>query len=304
MPQTILITGGTGLIGSHLTEALQKRGDRVIHLSRTENLNADVSAYGWDWQTGQLNAEAVKEADAVIHLAGASVADGRWTPKRRRLIRESRVQGTELLAKTLVDVPNRVKAVVCASAVGWYGSKDKKVFDETDAAGKDFLAKVTRQWEEAQDKLREGGRRVTALRIGFVLAPNGGGLDRMVPLFKKGLGAPLGSGEQPMPWIHIDDIVGMFLYALDNEAMSGTYNATSSGWVSNKIFTRELAGALGKKALGIHVPAFVLYLAMGSMAKIALRGVRASPMKIQRAGYQFVYQDLKKALAALFPAKS
>ncbi len=293
-----MITGGTGLVGTRLTELLRQRGHEVMHLSRRAQAGS-VSAFTWDVQKGTLDERALNDVDAVIHLAGAGVADARWTAARKKEILDSRVDSTRLLQKYLAN-NSRVKTFIAASAIGYYGftTADEWV-TETTSPGRDFLADVTRQWEDAVDQLALPSRRVIKLRIGIVLSANGGALAEIAKPVRWGFGAPLGSGRQYMSWIHLDDVCAMFIHALENATLSGAYNAVAPKPATNRQVTEAIAAALRKPLWLPPVPAFVLRLALGEMALMVLAGSRISPEKIIQTGFRFTHTDLRAAVADL-----
>ncbi len=295
-----MITGASGLVGSRLTNLLLENGYEVVHLSRKAK-QGKVPAYAWDIPAGVLDQNAFNGVGAVIHLAGAGVADQRWTAKRKREILDSRVKSTQLLIHHLKTRAHHVSTFVSASAIGVYGfGLSNEVFTEESKPGKDFLAQVVTAWEREAQSAQALGIRTVILRIGIVLSKDGGALKEMTKPIGFGVGAPLGTGRQLMSWIHIDDLCRMFLLALEHEAIVGIYNATGVQPVSNKEFTQAVARVLKKPLFLPAVPAFVLKLALGEMADMILNGSYVSSEKIQRAGFTFHFTDLHSALLDLY----
>ena len=296
--KNILITGATGLIGSQLTELLTEGGHSVTYLGRSKKLGR-VSTFLWDPARGTIDTQALEQPDAIVHLAGAGVAEKRWTPSRKKEILESRIKSTQLLYKALKANPHRIKTVVAASAIGYYGfGGDDKIFTEEDKPASDFLAQVTHQWENEVDKISDLGLRVVKLRIGIVLSKNGGALKEMTKPIKLGFGSPLGTGKQFLSWIHVDDLCQMFMKAIEDEKLNGAYNATTN-WCTNEEMTRAIAIILKKPLWLPAVPSFVLKTILGEMANIVLNGSKVSSEKIKGAGYQHEFEDLNEALKNL-----
>ncbi|TAE31443.1 MAG: TIGR01777 family protein [Cytophagales bacterium] len=276
MPQTVLITGATGSIGRRLAQLLIEKGYAVSILSSSGKSLPGAKAYQWNIETGQIDPQAVATADAVIHLAGAGIADGRWSDTRKREILESRTQSTALLAKTLRETPNRVRVFVSSSAIGYYGGDTgDRPMTETSPAGSDFLAQVTRAWErsvEAIAALKKDGVPVRTVRIrtGVVLTMAGGALPKLVQPIKLGAGAPIGSGQQYISWIHVDDVCRMFIQAVETESWHGAYNGVAPDPVTNEGLTREIAHVLNRPLLLPKIPAFAIKLAFGELAVTVL----------------------------------
>ncbi len=301
----ILITGGTGLTGRALSRKLLSLGHEVIILSRSPSQSADsnsrLSYAYWNVEEQQIDSKAVARADYIIHLAGASVIEKRWTLKRKKQIVDSRVKGVELLVKALSDGNNKVKALISASAIGWYGAgAASQSFTETDPAANDFLGQTCRQWEESLAAASTLDKRVVKFRIGIVLSSEGGALREFIKPLRFGIAAILGNGQQVVSWIHIDDLVNLYIMAIENEALNGTYNAVAPFPVSNKELTLELARQRNKKwFIPIHVPAFMLKLILGKRSIEILKSASVSSEKIEQAGYDFLYPSLDSALREL-----
>jgi uncharacterized protein (TIGR01777 family) len=294
--ETVLITGGTGLVGQRLSRVLKQKGFQVIHLSRKANLEATFPAYQWDINAGTIDKTALEKADYIIHLAGAGVADGTWTEKRKQAIIDSRVKSAVLIQNTLKAMDKKPRAVICASASGFYGNRGDKILDESASMGKGFLAEVVEKWEAANSGFVDLGIRTAMFRIGIVLSTQGGALEKMLPTYKVRIGTYFGDGSQYYSWIHIDDLCEMFAFAIQNKNVEGVYNAVAAKPVTNKYLAEAIGTALNSKAVLLPAPAFVMRLVMGEMAEIILDGVRLSPKKIIDAGFRFMYDDVEYAL--------
>ncbi len=298
MGKKILITGASGLIGSRLTEMLLQNDYQVSHLGRSKK-SGHVTSYTWNVEKGELDREAL-EADAIIHLAGAGVADKRWNEKRKREIRESRTKSSVLLFENLKHGKHPVKVVVSASAIGYYGAfLDERILTEESSSGSDYLAQVTGQWEEEVDKIGSLGIRVVKLRTGIVLSEKGGALAKMAMPVRYGIGAALGTGKQYLSWIHIDDLCAMYIKAVEDQRMHGAYNAVCN-WITNEAMTRLIAGVLNKPLWLPAVPGFVLKIMVGEMAEIIVKGSKVSSDKIRKSGFIFRYPEMEDALKNLF----
>lgn len=298
MTKKILITGASGLIGTRLTELLLAQGHSVSHLGRSKK-EGEVPSFIWDIENGTMDSTALKGIDTLVHLAGAGIADKRWTVSRKREIIESRIKSTQLLFHTLKNNPHSINSFVSASAIGYYGfGHEDKIFFESDLPGKDFLAEVTKHWEVEVDKISSLGLRVAKIRIGIVLSEKGGALKEMARPIKLGLGAPLGTGNQFLSWVHLDDLCRMFVKAVEDEQMIGLYNAAAA-WCTNEEMTRAIAKVLHKPLWLPHVPAFVLKIILGEMANIVLKGSKISSEKIRQAGFQFKFNRLEDAIRDL-----
>ncbi|MDH3493125.1 MAG: TIGR01777 family oxidoreductase [Acidobacteriota bacterium] len=293
----ILITGATGLVGSALIRALEPENHEIYRLSRsTPDSDHDIQ---WDARDGFTGDEAKKleGLDAVVHLAGENVAGGSWTEERKGRIRDSRVVGTRTLVKALSETKEPPKILIGASAVGYYGDRKNEVVTEESGPGEGFLGEICIEWEAEINKALEFGARVAIPRIGIVLAKDGGALEKMVTPFSYGLGGTVGSGEQWMPWIAIDDLVDILVYALENDEVSGAFNATSPNPAQNKDFTEALASVLNRPAF-IPVPAFGIKLIFGEMGNtLLLQGARVIPRRLEQLGYKFKFPELEPALA-------
>jgi uncharacterized protein (TIGR01777 family) len=297
----VAVTGATGLIGRAVVNALAARGDTVLALSRDAarartRLGEGIEVHEWpDPTTAPPPAAAIEQADAIINLLGEPIAQ-RWSESARQRILDSRILSTRRLVEALEALPRdaRPAALISQSAVGYYGPRGEEPVDEAAAAGNDFPAQVTAEWERAAQSAPSGVR-VVLTRTGLVLASNGGALEKMLPPFRLGLGGPLGSGRQYMPWIHLDDTVGGLLHVLDDERASGPVNLTAPEPVTNRDFSRTLGRVLHRPAV-LPVPAPALKLLFGEMATILLTGQRAVPARLHELGYLFQYRELAPAL--------
>jgi uncharacterized protein (TIGR01777 family) len=293
----VTLTGAGGLIGTKIVQALKARGDEVTVLSRDPARTAaklGVTANRWQPLEGPAPADALAGRDAVVHLAGEPV-DQRWSDEAKERILSSRAAGTRNLVEGLRAAERRAAALVSASAVGYYGPRGDEVLDESAAAGTDFLARVCTVWEAEAQRAEELGVRVVRLRTGVVLDRRGGALARMLIPFRLGVGGPVAGGDQYMPWIHTDDVVGLYLAAIDGEDWSGPVNASAPEPVPNREFSRALGRALGRPAV-LPVPAAALRLLYGEMAEIVTEGQRAVPRRAQELGFAFRHPALDEAL--------
>ena len=290
----VAISGATGLIGSALAARLRARSVRVRRLVRTAHPQSPDDIV-WDPMRGVLSPDDLEGADAVVHLAGEPLAH-RWTDARRRAIRESRVRGTELVARTIAALDRRPRVLLSGSAIGIYGDRGDEPVDEESALGSDFLAGVTREWEAASVAAADAGVRVVLLRSGIVLSPKGGALERLLLPFRLGVGGPIGNGRQWMSWIALDDHVRAMEHALVTTGMHGPVNLVSPNPVTNAEFAATLGRVLSRPAL-VPAPAFALELVYGEMARATiLAGQRVLPKVLLRTGFQFAHPTLEQAL--------
>lgn len=295
----IIVTGSSGLIGSALVAALTARGDEVTRLVREKTGTTRTDGARevlWSPSRGELSAAELEGHDAAIHLAGDPIAEGRWTDEKKRRIRESRVQGTTLLAATLAKLKTPPRVLLTASAVGYYGDRGEELLTEASAAGTDFLSGVCREWEASAEAAKAAGIRVVRLRFGVVLSGAGGALAKMLTPFKMGAGGKIGSGKQYMSWIALNDAIGAILHALAHEELEGAVNVVAPRAVTNAEFTKTLGGVLGRPTI-FAMPAFAARLAFGEMADAALlASQRAEPAQLKATSYQFKYPELEGAL--------
>jgi len=295
----ILITGASGLIGTRLTEMLLQKGHVLSHLGRTKKNDGKIKSFAWNVDQYKMEKEALQGIDVIVHLAGAGVADKRWTAERKHEILESRTRSTQLLFDTLKNTSHQVTTVVSASAIGYYGFNSNEDRIETSQAGTDFLAKVTQQWEEEVSRIETLGIRVVKIRIGIVLSAKGGALKEMMTPIKFFVGSPLGSGNQYLSWIHIDDLCAMFCKAIEDTSMSGVYNGVGPHPVTNRALTRAISKVLNRPLILPCVPDFLLKIILGEMAEIVLNGSKVSSSKIQQTGFSFQFENLDQALRQL-----
>ena len=300
MPEKVVISGGSGLIGSHLTRLLLKEGYQVAHLSRSVREDKAVHHYLWDVEEGKIEEGALEDADYIINLAGAPIADKRWTAKHKQAVIKSRTAGTGLLVRELARLQLKPKAFISASAIGYYGGdRADELLREQSDPGSDFLASVCRAWEEEAQRVEELGIRLVTLRIGVVLSPEGGALKEMMKPFQLGLGAPLGTGRQYMSWIHVEDLAELILKAMRDAQMEGVFNAVAPEPVTNAHFSEVLAAALHKPYFLPAVPGAALKLALGERAIVVLGSARVAANKLQKAGFDHKYPELEPALLDL-----
>lgn len=289
----VLITGGSGLIGQALRIRLEKEGYEVAFLSRkTKKYNS----FTWDIERGTIDREALIQSDYIIHLTGANIGARRWTNKRKKEIRSSRIDSTNLLYAHIEKQNKKPKAFISASAIGYYGAvTSKQIFTETDPPSSDFLGHICRGWEDAADQFTKSGIRTVKIRTGIVLSKKGGALTKLLVPLRWGLGSAIGHGKQYMPWIHVEDVVDIYMFALENEKMHGAYNAVAPEHITNKAFNKKLAHMLHKPFWFPAIPAFVMKVLFGEMAAMLLKGSRVSSEKIREAGFNFQFPDLESA---------
>jgi uncharacterized protein (TIGR01777 family) len=300
MGKKILITGGSGLIGSHITEKLLAQGYAVNYLSRNPEKMERIKAYYWDPEAGQFDEQALHGVEYIINLAGANIGDKRWLPERKRLILESRTKSTAFLRDQLKKGNHQVKTIISASAIGCYGiDNGDSWLDEKSDFGEDFLSNVTKAWEDEATLYGDLSIRVVILRFGVVFSTSGGALSKILKPVKLGLGAALGNGKQWMSWIHIDDLAGIIGFSINEERINGVYNAVSPDPVTNKELTKKAAKIMGKPLFIPDIPAFAIRLALGEMATMILGSCRASANKIIEAGYNFKFSTIDQALKDL-----
>ena len=293
--KNILITGGTGFLGSHLKKILAEKNYRVAVLSRSRM--SSENSFQWNVENKFIDPKALEETDTIIHLAGASLAEDRWTERRKKVIIDSRVKSAELLFEKLKNTSHHVTTFISASGIGFYGETHDQWVDESSAAGNDFPPQVCIAWEDAVKKIASLGIRVVIIRIGFVLAKDGGALPVLSKPVRWFIGSPLGSGKQFLSWIHVDDVCSIFLKALEDEKMNGVFNAVATNPVTQKEFMLALASNLRRILLPIHVPAWFLKMLLGEKSVLVLSGQRVSNKKLLDSGFQFQYLKLEDALS-------
>lgn len=298
MKKNVLLTGGTGFVGKYLTQLLIDQGFSVSILSRSKRTNTeDVFYYTWDVQKQTIEKEAVLQADYVIHLAGANIAEKKWTKARKEEILSSRELSAQLIHSVLKKYDKKLDAFVSASAIGIYGafSGEEVCTEETEAAN-DFLGLTCQKWEASADRIGELGIRTVKVRTGLVLGKNDGFLNKLTPIFKLKLGSALGSGKQYMPWISVNDLCRIYLEAVKNPQMQGAYNAAIDDNTTNASFSKTLAKVYGYKIWLPHVPAFLIKMVLGEMALLVLTGRRVSSDKIKQLGFHFRYENLEETV--------
>lgn len=294
----IVVSGSSGLIGPPLIEALNRRDHATVRLVRRRVSSAERSLL-WDPERGTIDRAGLEGADVVIHLAGENVF-GRWSPAKQRRIRDSRVQGTRLLTDAIAGLKRRPAALLAASAIGYYGDRGEEAVTEQSAPGEDFLARVARDWEAATAAASRAGIRVVNMRFGVVLTTTGGALAKMLPAFRLGLGGPVGSGNQYLSWISLDDCINAVLHVLTDPSLTGPVNMTAPAPVTNREFAKTLGKVLGRPAL-ITVPAFALRMAFGTEGAAMLQsGQRVLPARLLASEFQFCHTEIEPALRALF----
>jgi uncharacterized protein (TIGR01777 family) len=298
MPEKVLITGGSGVIGSRLTSHMIDRGWQVVHLGR-HSRSGPVQTFRWDLRTGRIDEKAFDGVTKIVHLAGASIAGRRWTESYKKEILDSRLQSARMLYNYLQSRKGSIDKLVSASAIGIYGAGgSQEVFVEERAAGSGFLADVVKQWEGEVRRIEMLGIPVAIVRTGIVLSNKGGALPKMALPVRLGVGAPLGSGKQIVSWVHIDDLCGVYMHLLETN-LRGPFNATAPHPVSNKVLTQAIASQLRRPLWLPNVPELVLKSLLGEMADAVLTGANVSSRKIVAAGYNFKYGEAVLALKDL-----
>lgn len=294
MQKNVFITGSSGLIGTALCGALRNAGANPIPITRDDS--AHPAPRTWSLVRERVVIESASPSDAIVHLAGTNIGARRWTPDRKRDIRQSRVLGTGLISRHAAKMTPPPQALICASAVGIYGDRGEEVLTESSTLGEGFLADVGQQWEAAARPAREAGIRTVHLRFGIVLSRDGGALKKMLPTFRLGLGGRVGSGRQYWSWVDLDDVVRAILEVLSNDSFSGVVNVVAPEPVTNREFTRTLAKVLRRPAI-FPLPAFAAKIALGEMAEpLLFHGSRVEPAKLLRSGFVFRYPELEGSL--------
>lgn len=301
MQSKILITGASGLVGSALSARLSELDYEVVHLSRSKREGAAYTTFTWDISNGLIEQGAFDGVSHIVHLAGAGVADKKWSQKRKKELASSRIDSANLLFDHLKKSKQKISSFISASAIGIYGFDTGGIIQTEDRIqlGDDFLATLTKKWEAAADQFVELDARVVKLRIGLVLSEKGGLLEKLVPVSKLGLASAFGSGEQYMSWIHIDDMVEIIVKAIENEKVEGAVNAVAPNPVTNKEFLSILTQVLNKPYFLPNIPKFILKLGLGELSSALTGGNRVSSEKIKKAGYEFQFKELDKALGHL-----
>ena len=299
MAKKILVTGGTGLVGNMLTKKLQDQGYEVSIMTRSPERVKNLKAFYWDIKKQEIDEKCLDGVDTIIHLAGENIADGRWTDERKKALVSSRTESIGLIYDLMKRKEHQVKTVLSASAVGIYGDRGEEILDETSKPGTGFLAYCCEEWEKAVEQGTDLGLRVAKFRIGLLLTPKGGVLDIFKLMVKTFTASKLGSGEQWFPWIHSDDLIGMFLWAVENEDAKGVYNATAPNPVRNKEFTKTLSDVLNRPFWPFAIPKAMFKLLMGEKSELVLMSTHTKADKIIKAGYTFKFLSLKSALEDL-----
>lgn len=297
----IIVSGSSGFVGTAFIDSLRPEGHSISRLVRSSSATpADATSkiIRWEPPTGSIDLAAMEGADAVVHLAGASVAGGRWTAARKQELRRSRVDTTQHLVAGLAQLKEKPHVLVSASAIGYYGDRGDEVLTEASTPGSDFLAQLCRDWEAATANAEREGIRAVMLRFGIILAPHGGALQQMLRPFRLGVGGRLGSGRQWMSWITLEDVVALIRYAIEKDSVRGPVNVVAPAPVTNTEFTSVLAAALRRPAL-FPAPRFALKLALGEMADALLASQRVSPEKLKGSGYKFRHPQLKEAFQSI-----
>lgn len=288
---TILVTGGTGFIGKHLCNQLKTQGYNITILSRRKSSNPN--SYYWNIQENHIDKEAIINADYIIHLAGAGIADSNWTKKRKQLLFDSRINTTYLLFQKVKELNPKLKGFIAASGIGYYGAKTtNQIFTELDESGKDFLSYICKFWEKSSLQFNSIKIRTVIFRTGLVLGKNGGAFEKLSKPIKLGIGSALGKGTQIVPWIHIDDLCTMYIKAIENEKLMGIYNAVAPDLTTNKSLTQTIAKILKKTLWLPNIPSFVLRILLGKMSIIVLQGSAVSSKKIENTGFKFKFPKL------------
>lgn len=299
MSKKVLIGGGSGLVGQRLTQLLEKKGYEIHHLSRSKQ-TSKTPTIQWNVSTMKLDHTQIEPFDFIINLAGAGIINESWSPERKKVIVDSRVKSNKLLAKAIQKNQKKPESFISASGVGFYGlMQSEKTFTEEDSSGNDFLAETCVLWEKSVEEIEHLKIPTAKIRIGVVLSKEGGALKELAKPIRYYVGAPLGSGKQYMPWIHLDDLCRLFIHTLENR-LTGAYNAGVPHQVDNKSFTKTLAKVLRKPLWLPHVPSFIMKLILGTRSVLVLKGNKVSPAKIQKAGFKFSFPELEDALAHIY----
>jgi uncharacterized protein (TIGR01777 family) len=296
----VLITGGSGLLGRQLTGALLNKGYTVSHLSRKPGNDLKVKTYIWDVNKGVIDEHCIDSVDTIVHLAGAGIADKRWTNERKKELINSRTRSIGLIYDLLKKRDHQVAAVVSASGIGYYSNRGDELMTETSSPLNDFIAHCCIEWEAAVDEGEKLGLRVVKFRTGVVLDQDGGALPRLAQPIKLYVGSPIGTGKQWIPWIHWLDVVDMYMYGIENTELKGVYNMAAPNPVTNNQLTQAIAKQLRKPLWAPNVPAFVLKLLLGEMSSIVLSSTKVSAQKILDAGFSFKFTELPAALKDIY----
>ena len=298
MAERILVTGGTGMIGRHLTELLQREGYEVGILSRSDKPDKNIRIWKWDINNGNIDQEALEFADHIVHLAGTNISEKSWSKERKKEILDSRVKPAQLLFRKIKETGASVKSFISASGTSYYGWNTGSILmdEERKKPGDDFLAVVVKEWESASQEFSSKGIRTVILRNGPVLSLDGAFLKKILPVVKLGLAAGVGNGEQYVSWIHIEDLCRIILMAIKDSSMEGIFNAVAPQPVTNKEMMKSIAESIHKPFFMPNVPAFVIRLMYGEMSSMVLGSSRVSSAKIESRGFSFKYREIREAL--------
>jgi uncharacterized protein (TIGR01777 family) len=296
----VLITGASGTVGKNLVQHLLNNGYVVACLSRTVNKDAKIETFKWDIEQKQIDPNCINGVDIIVHLAGAGIADGRWTEERKQEIIESRTASIRLIYDLIKTKPNQVKRIVSASAAGYYSDRGDDLMKEEDLPAADFLGECCVLWENAVDEGIELGLSVVKFRTGIILDKNSGALEKLAAPIKLGFGATLGNGKQWMPWIHLQDVINMYFKGIHDLSLNGAYNMSAPNPVTNAELTKAVAKQLKKPLWLPNVPAFVLNLAFGEMGAVVLGSTKMSTRKIEQTGFKFLFPTIASALKNIY----
>ncbi|MGD0754870.1 MAG: TIGR01777 family oxidoreductase [Bacteroidales bacterium] len=296
----VLITGGTGLVGTHLGIKLQELGYEIAILSRNKRNENKIQTYFWNYNKNEIDKDAINTSDYIIHLAGENLGERRWTSKRKQLVFDSRIKSAELIYNNIDKGNNRLRAFITASAIGYYGAiTSDKIFSETEPPSDDFLGQTCKKWEQVADRFTDIGIRTVKIRTGVVLAKQGGVLSKIIIPIKLGIGSAIGDGNQYFPWIHIDDLCSIYIKAIEDTQMIGAFNAVAPEHKTNKQFIETVARNLDRPLWFPKIPAIAIKVILGKMSEMILTGSRISSDKIKNSGFVFRYPNLESALKQL-----
>jgi uncharacterized protein (TIGR01777 family) len=295
-----LISGGSGLVGKVITNKILAQNEQVNWLTSSKKQQKNVSCFGWNIDTNEIDSNCFTDVDAIIHLAGAGVAEENWTEKRKKELIDSRIKSTQLLFDSIKNLTNKPKVIISASAIGIYKNQNDLLLNEESEQGTDFLATLTKDWENAVDQFESIGIRVVKLRIGIVLSAEGGYLQKVAAPAKFGFASALGNGKMITSWIHVNDLANLFLFAAKTENIDGVYNAVAPNPVTNYEITKQIAKALHRPFFMPNVPAFALKLIFGEMAAVILMSQNISAQKTINAGFKFEFETVNEALKNIY----
>ena len=300
MKKNVLITGGSGLLGKQVTAALLSRGHLVSHLSRSRGKDPKVKTFLWDVIKGEIDEHCIDGVDTIIHLAGAGIADKRWSEERKAEILNSRTKSIGLIYALMRTKAHKVNTVISASGVGYYSDRGNELLTENSSPAHDFIGSCCIEWEKAVDEGAEFDLRIVKFRTGVVLSLAGGALPQLALPVKFAVGSPLGNGKQWISWIHQQDVIDMYLHGLENKQLAGVYNMAAPNPVTNAVLTKAVAKQLHRPLWAPNVPAFLIKLLFGEMATLVLGSTKASAQKIIDAGFKFKYPEIASALKEIY----